>query len=507
MAHSISRRNFLAAPAAFAQAPGARRPNILFCISDDQSWIHAGAHGSKFVKTPGFDRVAREGVLFRHAFVSTPSCAPSRGSVLAGQDFYRLREASMNHTEWPKGLTGYPDLLAARGYHTGYTGKGWGPGNWRAAGRRVSPCGPAFTRATVAPSAEGISDIDYAGNLADFLKQKPRGEPFCFWAGFIEPHRIFPQGIGARNGKRLAEVEVPAFLPDSPEVRGDLADYAFEIEWYDRHLERMLELLARAGELENTIVVATGDNGMAFPRAKGNLYEYGVHVPLAVRWGARVKAGRMVDDFVSFTDFAPTFLEAAGAALPAEMTGRSLMPALTAGGSGYTDPARDAAVFGIERHFPGSRPGGAGYPSRGIRTRDYLYIRNLAPERNPVGDRPGPVWPAGDPVGGYGDTDGGPAKTYLWHNRARHPELARLAFDKRPADELYLVREDPANRRNLAGRPEHKAAQEELAARLRAHLVKTEDPRATGKGASLDAVMRRFPAVSTAVSAQQEGRK
>ena len=501
----MDRRQFLASLPFVAKSE--RPPNILFCISDDQSWIHAGAYGSRFVKTPGFDRLAAEGALFRNAFVSTPSCAPSRGSVLTGQDFYRLREGSMNHTQWPKGVPTYVDLLAGRGYHCGFTGKGWGPGNWKAAGRHVTPCGAQYNDVKMKPPGDAISDIDYAGNLQAFLKRRAANQPFCFWTGFMEPHRVFNAGIGARHGKKLEDVDVPAFLPDSPEVRGDLADYAFEIEWYDAHLERMLKILEQAGELDNTIVVATSDNGMAFPRAKGNLYEFGTHMPLAVRWGARVKPGRVIDDFVGFRDFAPAFLEAAGLRSRPEMTGRSLLPLLVSGNSGQIDRARDFAVSGIERHFPGSRPNGAGYPVRAIRTRDYLYIRNLTPDRNPVGDQPGAVWPADDPVGGFGDTDGGPAKTFLWRNREKYPELARLSFGKRPAEELYAVGDGPANLKNLAGKPELEGVRNDLAARLRRYLEQTADPRATGKGQSLDEVMRRFPSLTAAVSAAQEGRK
>jgi N-sulfoglucosamine sulfohydrolase len=503
-----SRREFLASAASvpLAAAAPARPPDILFCISDDQSWIHAGAHGSRFVQTPAFDRVAREGILFRNAFVSTPSCAPSRAAVLTGQDFYRLREAAMNHTEWAKGVECYPDQLAARGYRTGFTGKPWGPGNWKAAGRTANPCGPDFNRARLTSPGEGISPIDYAANFETFLASLGPSAPFCFWAGFIEPHRVFEEGRGVKQGVRLGDIDVPPFLPDTPEVRRDLADYADEIHWYDRHLGRMLQALKRAGRLENTIVVCTSDNGMAFPRAKGNLYEFGVHMPLALRWGARVKPGRVVDDFVSFTDFAPTFLEAAGAPPLAGATGRSLMPMLLSPASGRTRLGRDCAVFGIERHFPGSRPNGAGYPSRAIRTHTHLYIRNLTPDRNPVGDRPGPVWPIDDPTGGFGDTDGGLSKTFLWNNREKYPELTRLAFGKRPAEELYDIAADPGNLRNLAGKPATANIQRELASRLDEHLRRTADPRAHGRGGDLDAVMRRFPSLSNEVNRAQEGR-
>ena len=486
-----TRRQFLRRSLLAAAAPPARRPNILFSIADDHSHPHTGSYGCRFTRTPAFDRVAREGVLFRHAFVSTPSCCPSRGSILAGQDFYRLREASMNHTIWPGGIPLYPDLLAEAGYHAGYTGKGWGPGNWKVSGRPFSPAGPEYNQARLTPPGKYISNIDYAANFRAFLARRPPDAPFCFWAGFTEPHREYESGIGRRHGKRLGDIEVPGFLPDSREVRSDLADYAFEIEWCDRQLAALLKILEDRGELDNTLVVVTADNGMPFPRAKANLYDYGVRMPLAIRWGARAKPGRVIDDFVSFPDFAPTFLEAAGLPAPAAMTGRSLLPLL----SGQVDPRRDHAVFGIERHFPGSREGGAGYPSRAFRTKDYLYIRNLTPDRTPAGDRPGPTYPADEPVGGFGDTDGGPSKTFLWQHRDKYPELFRLSFERRPAEELYAVRDDPYSLRNLAADPRHAAVKKDLAARLDRHLARTEDPRATGRGHLLDEVMTRYPAL------------
>jgi uncharacterized sulfatase len=487
----LTRRSF--GSTVLAAAIPRARPNILFCIADDQSYPHASAYGVKSLNTPAFDRVAREGVRFHNAFVSAPSCCPSRSAVLTGQDFYRLRETSMNHTVWPQGLTVYPDLLAEAGYDCGFTGKGWGPGNWQGSGRKTTPSGPAFNRARLTPPATSVSNIDYAANFDEFLSRRAAGAPFCFWVGFQEPHRQYEAGAGRRSGKRLEDVVVPGFLPDAQEVRSDIADYAFETEWYDRQMLRILATLERRNELENTLIVMTADNGMPFPRAKANLYDYGTRMPLAIRWGARVKPARTVEDFVSFTDFAPTFLEAAGLPIPREMTGRSLMPILRSPRSGQIEAGRNSVVFGIERHFPGSRPEGAGYPSRAIRTRDYLYIRNLAPDRNPMGDRPGPAWPVDDPVGGYGDTDGGPSKTYLWQNRDKYPELFQLAFGKRQAEELYDVKADPANLRNLAGDPKLEETRKGLAARLHRYLERTADPRATGRADLLDGIMKRYP--------------
>ncbi len=473
------------------------RPNILLCISDDQSYPHASAYGIGFVRTPAFDRVAAEGILFHNAYVSAPSCCPSRSSVLTGQEFYRLGETSMNHTVWPEGLTTYPDLLGGAGYSIGYTGSGWGPGNWRISGRSESPCGPAFNEITLKPPGRGISSIDYTANFRSFLDRKSKGIPFAFWIGFSEPHRVFERGIGELHRISLKEGDVPGFLPDVPDVRGDIADYAYEIQYADAHLGRILDLLEERGELDNTLIVVTSDNGMAFPRAKASLYDFGVRMPLAIRWGRKIRLGREVEDFVSFADFAPTFLEAAGIRVPEAMTGKSLMPLLKADGSGQVDSARDHAVFGIERHFPGSRPDGAGYPMRGIRTADYLYIRNLTPEANPVGDYPGPVWPDDDPTGGYADVDGSPSKTFLIEHRVEYPALFAKAFGRRPGEELYDVWKDPFNLNNLAGDPSYAEVRAQLSQRLDAHLRATKDPRALGQGAQLDAVMRRYPFVGS----------
>ncbi len=501
-----SRREFLGAAALAAPAlltrcgRAAERPNILFCISDDQSYPHAGVYGASWIRTPAFDRIAGEGVVFTHAFVSAPSCCPSRGSVLTGQEFYRLREASMNHTVWPseaQDLPLYTDLLAGAGYHVGYTGKGWGPGNWRVAGRETNPAGPAYNEIRCEPPGKFFSPVDYAANFEAFLGKRPKGAPFCFWAGFSEPHRRYDQGIGVRHGIDAEKIDVPGFLPDAPEVRSDLADYAFEIQYYDGHLARMLEALDKAGELENTLIVVTSDNGMPFPRAKASLYDYGTRMPLAIRWGARVKPGRRCEDFVRFPDFAPTFLEAAGLSVPEQVTGRSLLPVLEAESSGRIDASRDHAVFGIERHLPGARAQGGGYPIRAIRTREFLYIRNLKPEATPCGDNPGPVWPENDPTGGFGDVDGGPAKTYIWEHRKDQPQFFEWAFAKRPAEELYEVAGDPFNLTNLAADDAYADQKRELAARLDEHLKRTADPRATGRAETLEEVMRRFPVLGS----------
>jgi len=249
-------------------------------------------------------------------------------------------------------------------------------------------------------------------------------------------------------------------------VRGDILDHFLEIEWFDEQLGKILEQLEDAGELDNTIIVVTGDNGMAFPRAKANLYEYGVRVPLAVRWGEHTEAGRVLDDLISFVDFAPTFLEAADVTPPETMTGRSFLKTLTSNAAG----ANEYVLFGRERHSH-ARFDNLGYPARAIRTREHLYINNLKPDR----------WPAGDPDIYY-DIDDGPTKACMLANNDRYPALFDLAVGKRPAEELYEVGTSMDCMENLAELPEYKETKDQLAAKLTTLLTEQQDPRAVGTG-------------------------
>ncbi|MFK5923086.1 MAG: sulfatase [Verrucomicrobiota bacterium] len=457
----------------------AEKPNILIAISDDQSWLHAGAYGDRIVKTPNFDRVAREGVLFNYAFCSSPSCTPSRGTLLTGQHHWRLEEGANLHSTLPAKFACYPDLLGRNGYHVGYTGKGWGPGKVDLSGRKENPAGPAFNKIRFQGkqrSPSQISNVNYAANFADFIGKKPEGKPFCFWFGAHEPHRAYELDSGRKAGKKIDDVKVPRYLPDLPDVRSDILDYYLEIEWFDRQLGRMLDLLEERGELDNTLLVVTSDNGMPFPRSKLNLYDSGVHMPLAIRWPAKVSRSRVVDDFVHFADLAPTFLEAAGLSVPTDMSGRSLMDVLTSTKSGMVDPSRDHVVVGRERHMLHANPGGV-YAGRAIRTHRYLYIHNLFSDLYPMGHPPH-----------YTDADRGPTK-YAFMLHPDLPEVKRTfkyTLGLRPAVELYDCQKDPDQINNLATDPAHKEIRDQLAARLQAELKRSGDPRALGKKVTWD---------------------
>ena len=485
-----TRRNFLSASAlgaAVALAPQAgsaapaTRPNILFAIADDWSWPFASIDGDKSVQTPNFDRIAREGVLFRQAHTAAPSCTASRGSILSGQWFARLEQGGDLWGTLPSKVDVYPDILERSGYCVGFTGKGWDPGDFRPGGRTRNPAGTEFNKRTAELANKNISKLDYVSNFNDFLATRKSGQPFCFWYGGHEPHRTYEAGSGVRAGKRLEDVHLPTGLPDSPEVRSDLLDYALEIEWFDTQLGRMLRILEDAGELDNTLVVVTGDNGLPFPRAKANVYGNGTHVPLAVRWGAKVPAGRTVDDFISLPDLAPTFLQAAGLQPTSAMTARSFLDILKSKRSGRVDPRRERIFAGRERHTIAQPDSAAGYPMRSIRTRDFLYVRNYRPERFPAGVDT-------NKANAYRDIDPGPAKTFMMDHRADPvvANLFELGFGKRPAEELFDLRTDPAEQKNLVSDPTRAAIRTKLAAALEAQLKAWKDPRAMGAGDEFD---------------------
>ena len=304
----------------------AASPNILFCISDDQSYAHTGANGDPVVQTPAFDRVAREGIRFTHAFCDAPTCGPSRSAILTGQPIWRLEEAGNIHSTLPKKFLTYAELLKESGYATGFTGKGWSPGRLAAGGRDANPAGKEFQKRRLKPPFKSMRNTDYAANFDDFLAQVNKGQPFCFWLGTSEPHRGFELGAGKRTGKDPAKVIVPKIFPDHPVVRSDILDYYVEIEHFDQMVARAIRSLEKAGQLDNTIVVVTSDHGMPFPRAKASLHDQGSRVPLAIRWPKGIKnPGRTMDAYMNLSSLAPTFLEAAGLQVPEMMVAGSLM--------------------------------------------------------------------------------------------------------------------------------------------------------------------------------------
>jgi arylsulfatase A-like enzyme len=461
------------------------RPNVLFLIADDWGRGHAGAYGCTWVKTPNFDRVAKEGLLFLNAYTPTAKCTPSRSTILTGRHPWLLGAAANHQCVFPPEHAIFPDVLEQNGYAYATTGKVWGPGlALKADGSPRAMAGKQFMQKKAEPPTTGITKNDYSGNFEAFLSQAKPGQPWFFWLGSIEPHREYEQGTGARlGGKKTTDIDrVPAYWPDNETIRGDLLDYAFEVEHFDRHVGRALAMLEKTGQLENTIVVVTSDNGMPFPRVKGSAYENANHLPLAIRWPKGIKnPGRKVTDYVSFVDFAPTFLDAAGITWPqagalATTSGRSLSDIFQSGVDGRSNPARDHTLIGRERNDFG-RPGDLGYPIRGIVKDGLAYLENSEPTR----------WPACNPETGYLDTDASPTKSFILHARREKGSdpFWELCFGMRPGQELYDLRTDSDCVKNLAA--SRTVDVEKLRTQMWAELKAAGDLRAIGRGAEYEA--------------------
>lgn len=487
-----------------------KRPNVLFAISDDQSFAHTSFAGCKFINTPAFDRVASEGVFFTNCIAGSPGCAPSRSSIVTGRYHWQNEQSGQHASSWLKKYVPFIDLLAANGYATGKTGKGVSPFRyaqneadslWRktdAAGNQYSNIQYEENTPQDERTAKGIRNLNYFENFKYFLENKKGDKPFFFWYGASEPHRGFEKDSWVRNQKQLKNANVPGFLPDDKVVRGDILDYAVEIEWFDLHLQRMLTYLEEIGELENTIVIVTSDNGMAFPRAKANGYEYGVHVPFAVRFPNEFPGGRIVTDPTSFVDIAPTILELTGTSSDGMMpiTGKSMVSTLKSEKQGIVTAEKKYVFSGRERHSS-SRYKNWGYPVRAIRSEEFLLIWNMKPERWPAGapqrivkGTEDKLWPMYgiDEKGkhhsdqAFTDIDGSPTKTYLVENKDDEnvKPFFHLATDRRPEFELFNIKTDPYCLSNLVNNSAYSELEIEMKRVLLQELKKSEDPRVVG---------------------------
>ncbi|NWK56648.1 sulfatase [Verrucomicrobiaceae bacterium N1E253] len=452
---------------------GDERPNILFCISDDQSWPHAGAYGSPEVKTPNFDTIAKNGALFHHCFAPSPSCAPTRASILTGRNIWQNQEAGVHGSLFPAKFPVFTHLLEAGGYEVAYTGKGWGPGRWNAGGKNVArKRNPIGKRLTGKPG-------HYAKAFKKFMSQHNRDQPFFFWFGSTDPHRPY-SNEAVDKGLQDREFKMPGFLPDGLPIRKDLAGYSYEIERFDRELGEFIQILKDAGEYENTLIIVTSDNGMPFPRAKMHCYELGTHVPFAVQWPKQMPGNRTINDLISLVDLAPTFLDVAQLRRPSGLTGSSMLKILMSDQEGQVDASRVYVLTGKERHDP-ARQYNECYPIRTIRTHQYLYLRNFKPDRWPSGDPPSCLdlsW-SDHLTRQYFDT--------LPENEGLKPYYDR-AVNKRPLEEVYDIRKDPYCLHNLAGLPEYKEVCESLWAKLQEKLKEQKDPRVMGKGDCFETV-------------------
>jgi uncharacterized sulfatase len=473
-----------------------KRPNILFLFADDWG-RYAGIYRdstratvSDIIKTPNVDRVAGEGVIFNNAFVPAPQCTPTRGSIVTGMNFYRCGSNAIlmggcwdEHPDPMESLPSFVNILRDKSYHTGNNTKTGPYGKiggddtfYHGAGVEYNKFSQVVSEADDKTAAKNRLLEEVRKNFRLFLNDRKPNQPFFYWFGPTNCHTPWAHG----SGEDLWGIDpdsfkgkLPKFLPDVEAVRADFSDYFGEVQAWDAMVGVMMEELEKTEDINNTLVVLAGDNGIpGIPRGKCNLYDLGVQVPLIMRWPSVIKKGRVVDDFVSLMDLAPTFLETAGINPPENMQAKSLMNIIRSNENGQIDKSRNHVIVGRERHAPVARADKLPYPSRAIRTKDYLYIRNFKPERWPVCES----YLLADIIN---DLDESQTHTFfLEHmNDLEIKPYLELNFGKRPAEELYDLSKDVDQMNNVALKPEYSAVKQQLSKKLLKILEQTKDPR------------------------------
>ena len=442
---SIPRRRFLAAPAAAPLAQAAAGRSVLLMIGDDLSPGYLGCYGNALVRTPNIDRLAREGVRFTHAFCTTASCSASRSVILTG--LHNHSNGQYGHAHLPynfhtlASLQSMPKLVRARDGVTGVLAK-----------LHVNP-------PQVYPWDFEREKVPHFGEAtAQFLKTTA-GRPFYLHVGFHEPHRA-AKGFGNERAAAgvtqrkysAADVTVPKWLPDRPEVRAEIAEYMGAVDRLDQRVGHVLEALEASGRANDTLVAFISDNGLPFPGAKASFYDSGNCMPCIVRHASLARRGIPNDALVHWPDLVPTFLEWMGLpAPPYPLHGRSFLPVLEQSHPEGWDEIYLSHTFHELNNY---------YPYRAIRTRRWKYVQFLYPELEmplPSDLFSSPTW--------YG----------ILHRRDTMMGVRKTAaFLRHEAEELYDLEQDPLETTNVAR--QHAAVVADLRAKVYGFRERTTDP-------------------------------
>lgn len=434
--------------------------NVLLIISDDQG-RDLGVYGNSVLRTPVLDGLAARGTLFTNAFATVSSCSPSRSVIYSGlyshsNGMYGLAHDVHNqhYLPWVRTL---PQMLKAAGYATALVGK-----------KHILPESALPFDAELAPEKPGIRDVSLMANEARKFIEASADKPFLMIVGFSDPHRAAENFGNTRSWPSVqritydpAKVTVPAHLPDTPEVRRDLADYYESISRLDSGVGLLLDGLQKTGRAKDTLIIFLSDNGRPFPGAKTTLYDEGIHLPLIIASPTQ-KRGIRNEAMVSWIDIAPTILEWAGVPAPKnyQLPGRSLLPILE-----QSQPTGWDRVFASHGFHEIQQY----YPMRALRTTQYKYIINLA--------APLPFPIAGDI-----------ASSATWHAiEAKSLGLGVRSLDAflhRPAEELYDFSKDPNEVRNVANDPAYREVIERMRTDMNKFRAETKDPWLPGQASA-----------------------
>lgn len=443
-----------ALPASAADAPKPtekKKWNVLWILGDDLS-PDLGCYGDPLVKTPNLDKLAEEGVRFTHAFTTAPVCSASRSALITGM--WQTSIGAQNHRrngrekiDLPKDVQLVTDHFRKANY-------------WTANVKLPPPEGIPAKKDKLDGGKTDFNfraDKPYDGSKWEELKDK---QPFFAQVNFLEPHRG-PVWRFARQLKKEelvdpAKVKLPPYYPDTPKVRDDWANYLDSIHLLDIKVGALLDRLKKDGLADNTIIFFFGDNGRCHLRDKQWLYDNGLHIPLIVRWPGQVKPGTVRDDLVSAIDITATSLKLAGIDVPKNIHGQVFLGPDAATPRKFIIGARDRCDETVDR-------------IRSVRTHKYNYIKNFMPER--------PYTQAND----YKEKEYPTLNIMKELHKAGKltPEQALFMAAKKPAEELYDMKADPHEVKNLAGSDKHKEVLKEMREILEKWMKDTNDQGST----------------------------
>tara|TARA_R110000868_G_scaffold1647_4_gene13287 strand:+ start:8154 stop:9521 length:1368 start_codon:yes stop_codon:yes gene_type:complete len=327
------------------------KPNFVIVIADDAAWDDSGAYGNTVIRTPSINKLAEEGLVFDNAYLTTSSCSPSRCSILTGR-YPHSTGAPELHQPLPKNQILFPGELQKVGYYTAAAGK-----------YHIGPKRAEFD------SIYPAKDDSGCGNWLRSLENRPKDKPFFLWLASKDPHRPYKDSIIEIPHDPL-HVIVPPYLPDTPSVRTELAQYYDEISRVDSYIGLVLKELEKQNVADNTVVIYMSDNGRPFPRAKTRLYDSGIKTPFIIRWPKQIKIGR-TNSLISSIDIATTICELGGTNIPREFQGTSFSKLL------YEPKESVRAYVAAEHNWHDYQAS-----ERAIRTSKYLYIHNRLPQLN-----------------------------------------------------------------------------------------------------------------------------
>lgn len=464
----------------FAEAASSQ-PNVIFFIADDVSWNDYGCYGNTAARTPHIDLLAENGIRFDQAYLTASSCSPSRSSIITGRYPHNNGKAAELHQPISWNLPWFPEILREAGYFTAISGKH----------HMTSTKGPqGETRPEPFDHVDGGRGKGNSGGHANWVKttrERPKDKPFFFWFASYDAHRGWDADRQWDEDKygpmhKAKDVIVPPFLVDDQETREDLASYYNEVTRFDHYIGAVVAELKAQKELENTLIFVLADNGRPFPRAKTRIHDSGMKTALVAHWPEGIqKAGSVSDSLVSVIDLAPTVLTAAGLKPSPTMQGVSMLPLLQNTASSI-------------RQFAFSEHNWHDYEAhgRGIRGDGFLLLKNSRPNLA---------------LQGPADSVRSPSHLSLQSRRDANQLTAAQAdvfLAPRPIVELYDLKADPHQLRNLAGEAKYAAQQKKLSAVLETWIEETHDSvpadishdsfdRETGKALNVKSYRRTTP--------------